>query len=173
MKGIIVYKSRYGSTKQYAEWIAEATGYELSSINNADSIDLKKYDAIVIGSMVLMNKPFLAGWIVEKWEHLSHAKVALFSASGTPGGALEIIKGYQEAIPEEIRNKLTYFSYQGRMDYRRLSVNHKLMMKIGAMIEKNPEAKAQMKHDMKNGVDGVNRENIAELVEWAKSAVAG
>ena len=28
MKGIILYKSKYGATKQYAEWIAEDLGCE-------------------------------------------------------------------------------------------------------------------------------------------------
>ena len=27
MKGIIIYKSKYGATKKYAEWISEATGF--------------------------------------------------------------------------------------------------------------------------------------------------
>ncbi|MGM0421455.1 MAG: hypothetical protein ACQEQG_10785 [Bacillota bacterium] len=29
MKGVIIYKSKYGSTQQYAEWLKEATNFEL------------------------------------------------------------------------------------------------------------------------------------------------
>ena len=27
MNGIIIYKSKYGATKKYAEWLSEATGF--------------------------------------------------------------------------------------------------------------------------------------------------
>ncbi len=30
MQGIIIYKSKYGSTRQYAEWVQSETGFEFS-----------------------------------------------------------------------------------------------------------------------------------------------
>lgn len=33
MSGIILYKSKYGATKQYAEWIAEETGFSCFQID--------------------------------------------------------------------------------------------------------------------------------------------
>ena len=35
MKGIIIYKSKYGSTKKYAEWLKEATGFEMVEADKA------------------------------------------------------------------------------------------------------------------------------------------
>lgn len=32
MKGVIIYKSKYGSTRQYAEWICAETGFELFDV---------------------------------------------------------------------------------------------------------------------------------------------
>ena len=29
MKGIILYKSKYGATKRYAQWLSEETGFEI------------------------------------------------------------------------------------------------------------------------------------------------
>lgn len=31
-KGIILYKSKYGSTKKYAEWLAEECGFDLTGL---------------------------------------------------------------------------------------------------------------------------------------------
>lgn len=36
MSGIILYKSKYGATKQYAEWIAEETGFSCVQIDKAN-----------------------------------------------------------------------------------------------------------------------------------------
>ena len=34
-KGIIIYKSKYGSTKKYAQWLKEATGFEVMEVKKA------------------------------------------------------------------------------------------------------------------------------------------
>ena len=49
MKGIILYKSKYGATKKYADWIAEETGFKSSEITKVKVSDLMPYDVIVIG----------------------------------------------------------------------------------------------------------------------------
>lgn len=35
MKGIILYQSKYGATKKYADWIAAETGYSCVETKNA------------------------------------------------------------------------------------------------------------------------------------------
>ena len=40
MKGIILYKSKYGATKKYADWIAEETGFKSSEITKVKVSDL-------------------------------------------------------------------------------------------------------------------------------------
>ncbi len=49
MSGIILYKSKYGSTKKYAEWIAERTGFECIKTDDADIRKVQKYDVIILG----------------------------------------------------------------------------------------------------------------------------
>ena len=46
MSGIILYKSKYGATKQYADWIAERTGFSCIKTDDADIKDVMKYDAV-------------------------------------------------------------------------------------------------------------------------------
>ena len=36
MKGIILYQSKYGATKKYADWISEATGFECVETKKAN-----------------------------------------------------------------------------------------------------------------------------------------
>ena len=36
MSGIILYKSRYGATKRYADWIAEKTGFSCIKTDDRD-----------------------------------------------------------------------------------------------------------------------------------------
>ena len=49
MKTIVVYKTKYGSTKAYAEWISEELGADVIDVKDADINKLSEYDAIVYG----------------------------------------------------------------------------------------------------------------------------
>jgi len=49
MKGIVIYKSKYGSTRKYAEWISESTGYECVDAGKVNVNDLTAYDTIIFG----------------------------------------------------------------------------------------------------------------------------
>lgn len=48
----VVYKSCHGSTKQYAEWIAEETGADLFNVDDCTGSDMSDYDTIVFGGCI-------------------------------------------------------------------------------------------------------------------------
>lgn len=49
MNTIVIYKSKYGSTKQYANWIGEALSCEVADAKSISVSDLLKYDRIIYG----------------------------------------------------------------------------------------------------------------------------
>ena len=159
MKGAIVYYSNYGSTRQYAEWIAEETGFTLLD-QKSDSVSLDEFDTVVIGSPTLKMEPFLAKWINENWKTLGEKRVFLFSTSGATAEEPGLQAGFRRAFPANVAKRIDYTPLQGRMVWKDLKPMHKLMMRIGSMIEKDPVRKKGMLQD----VDGVDRSAIGPLV---------
>ena len=49
MNAIVVYKTKYGSTKTYAEWIAEELSADIRDAKTVKADDLLKYDTIIYG----------------------------------------------------------------------------------------------------------------------------
>ena len=49
-KAIVIYNSKRGSTKQYAEWIAGELGCTLVSLENLDYGSLGQFDVVIFGS---------------------------------------------------------------------------------------------------------------------------
>ena len=49
MSGIIIYKSKYGSTRKYAEWLKEATGFVMAEAGKIKIGEVAKYDTIIYG----------------------------------------------------------------------------------------------------------------------------
>ncbi len=46
--GIIIYQSKYGATKKYAQWLGEQTGYPCTEVSKADIGEVSKYDTVVL-----------------------------------------------------------------------------------------------------------------------------
>ena len=51
-KAIVIYKSKYGATEQYAKWIAEELGCAAVPVDQFKKAELKDYDTIVYGGGV-------------------------------------------------------------------------------------------------------------------------
>ena len=51
-KYIVIYTSKRGSTKQYAEWIAEDLGCEALPLSDAQRLDLHEYDCVIYGGWI-------------------------------------------------------------------------------------------------------------------------
>lgn len=49
MSGVILYQSKYGAAKRYADWIAEATGFDCIETKKAKIEDVKQYSTIILG----------------------------------------------------------------------------------------------------------------------------
>ena len=51
-KTIVIYKSKYGTTKKYAEWLAEELECPAVSIDDFKRSELKNYDKVIYGGAV-------------------------------------------------------------------------------------------------------------------------
>ena len=49
MNGIILYQSKYGATKKYADWLSEATQFPCVETKKANIAQVKAYDVIILG----------------------------------------------------------------------------------------------------------------------------
>lgn len=162
MKGIIIYKGKYGATAQYAAWLAESLGLPVVDIDQRAPGDLSAYDYIIIGSPVYVGKLLLRDWMHKNASILQSKKVFLFIVSS----AANDDKPRQEAmtkanIPDEMAKGYSIYFAQGRVIVDKLSWSDKLMVKIGAFLEKDPQKKAVMRR----GFDGMKRENIDPLIK--------
>ena len=78
MSGIILYQSKYGATKRYADWLAEETGFPCVETRKAKIGEVKGYDTIILGVGIyasgIAGLPFLKKHIDE----LKEKKIIVF-----------------------------------------------------------------------------------------------
>ena len=162
LKILVAYQSKYGSTKQYAEWIQQDIKSDLVNITNEGKPPLAEYDIIVMGGYIRAGNIVIAPFVKDHWSVLKTKKFVLFTTSGTPPHHAKIRISYEKSFPEEIRKEIKYFPLSGRISITDLTFFDKRLMAIGKMLERD-EA---LKKDMGKDFDGVRRENLLPLLEY-------
>ncbi len=168
MNGIVIYRSSYGSTKQYAEWIAEEAGF--STYDSRDrAIPWDEAETIVIGCPIIANKPFLAGWLEKNWDRMKDKNVVLFTTSGADPAHAPVQEWIEASISEAMRSAMAVFPLAGRFRFADMNGLHKAMLRIGAILFRSDDIKNQIK----NPVDGVSKESLSELLVHVRQVGGG
>ena len=130
MKNIaVVYKSIYGSTKRYAEWIAaelNASIFESSSVGPSQLMD---YDVVVYGGGLYASG--ISG-ISLVTKNPCRELVVFTVGAGNPNHT-----DYSSILAKnfcpEMLSKIKVFHLHGGIDYQKLGIVHRIMM---AMMKK-------------------------------------
>jgi menaquinone-dependent protoporphyrinogen IX oxidase len=160
MKGIIIYKGKYGATEQYANMLAGSTQFELSTPDKVGEDDLDRYDCVVLGSSVYIGKLQLKEWLGEHAGPLRKKRLFIFIVCGTkPDDKEKLDQIIRQNIPAELKSVAKIFFLRGRMNKKNLSFLDGLLLRMGAFFTKNPADKKNMLTDY----DEVSRKNLQPI----------
>ena len=175
MKTIVIYKSKYGSTKDYAKWIAEELSCDAVEVSKIKADDLSEYDNIVYGGGLYAEVIAGVSIITKNMEKLKDKKIAIFTTGLTPPDCrdyydnLVIKKNFKNGVSSNIK----LFNYPGKMILSELSLVHRTAIKTLKKIMSEKKEPTEMEKMLINlcDLDGdfSNRGLIGELVEYAKS----
>lgn len=130
MKTIIVYYSKYGSTRDYAEWLAAETGAEAVPLAKAKQLDLSACDAVVFGCPYYAFRLKIAGFVRAWLPKLAGKKVAFFAVGGEEPSSPDCRKVYDRTFSEEARAAMRFFYFPGRITIGRMGLIDRLVMKL-------------------------------------------
>lgn len=156
MKILIAYKTKNGSTGEYASFLSEELkANSLIELNKVTNKDLESHDLIIIGSRTYMGIIQAQKFLKKNWDILKNKKLYLFSVGLIPWEKEESRKSF-EMIPEYIRNSLIgYRKLPGRINLD----NHNFLEKL------------ILKQFKVGNIDLVKRENVLDIVSDIKKLV--
>ena len=83
-KGIILYQSKYGATKKYADWLMEETGFDCTATKNAKIETVRNYDVIILGGGVYASGIAGLQFLKKNINQLTDKKIAVFAVGASP-----------------------------------------------------------------------------------------
>ena len=179
MRILVTYASKYGTTKRYAQWIAEDLACDLRDSREVNAELLKSYDILIHGGGLYAGGLSGIQTIVKNYDAISNKRIILFSCGladpEDPENVAHIEAGLEKVLTPEMREKIRQFHLRGGIDYSRLGLTHKAMMAMlrTVMLKKgydNLRSEDQMMLDTYGGtVDFTNRESLAPLLNFVRS----
>ena len=140
MKGIILYKSKYGAAKQYAEWIAKRSGFPCIRTDDADIKKVSEYDVIILSGGIYASGIAGLSFLKKNISRLKDKKILVFCCGASPfePDAFEAIvqhnfKGGLSGIP--------CFYGRGAFDMNKMTFADRTLCKMlrKAVSGKNPD----------------------------------
>ncbi|HEY8969763.1 MAG TPA: flavodoxin domain-containing protein [Puia sp.] len=147
MNGIVLYRSRNGATRQYADWIGTALRLPVIDPERVDETLLAAADFLLIGTSVYYGELTLRDWLKENVPGLVHKKLFFFIVCAPSPDVSKHGQIIMDNIPGPLlRPSTDIFFLPGRW-----------------MLD--PASKEASSQD----IDAVKKENIAGLLEAVRS----
>lgn len=173
MESVIIYGSKYGSAKRYAE--------ALSKKLNIDYLDYrtinrgKKYDVLIyVGSLY-------AGGVIglkktlNNYPSISDSKVFIITVGIADPNNTENVENIKNSLykqlPKNLNKNIILFHLRGDLDYSKLNIKHKIMMKLVyeqakkvPLVQQNEETKTFIStYNKKN--EFINYDSLEQVVD--------
>lgn len=133
MKVLVVYASKTGFTKRYAEHLGERIHADVCPVEEVEHKELSTfddYDAIVYGGWAMAGKISKSEWFIQNIQRWEGKKLILFCVGATPSEAEKEIKEAMEHVATpEVREKARIFYLPGGLNYDKMTWPMKLGMK--------------------------------------------
>jgi len=177
-KVLIIYYSKYGTTKQYSEWIAADLEGDIYNINNFKNINLANYNTIILGSGLYAGNIKGINLLIKNYENIKNKKIVIFTCGladySKPKNINEIYKRIENVVPKEILQNIKIFYLRGGINYKKLSLIHKIMMwMLKNMVAKNKkenidEEDIAFLETYGKTLDFTNKDTVSDIITYCK-----
>lgn len=141
-KTIILYKSSTGFTKWYAEQIAAALSCPLLPLKEASAARLSGCDTVIFGSRAHAGRIDSFDKAKALVKQSGVPKLVLFVTGATPNTAEAIVnKFWADNLSAGELSSLPHFYMQSGLNYEKMSLPDRLMMKAAATMMKKKKDK--------------------------------
>lgn len=170
MKNIVVYKSKTGYTKTYAQWIGQTLNCQIMTLKESRKIDLSSYDNVIYGGSLYASGVLGLKEVIKRSDC---ASIIVFAVGATPN-----IEGLEEALTQKNSDKgkdFKLFYLRGGFDFNKLNSLDRFLMKLmkKSIERKNDKDLTPDERGMlaafTRPVDFTNKDKIQPLIDYIHS----
>ena len=173
-KTIVIYKTKYGATKTYAQWIADELGCSAVNAKEIKPDDLLQYDTIIYGGGLYAEIINGVTLITKNISKLEGKQLIVYTTGITP---LDVRDYYDKMVIEknfkgDVRDKVKVFNFTGKMVLDELSFVHRTALKSLKKLMSSKETPTEMEKLLIDLCDAdgdfCDKAQIEGLLEFAR-----
>ncbi len=174
MNPIVIYKTKYGSTKTYAQWIGTALRCPVRDAKEVKVEELGEYDTVIYGGGLYAEVINGVTLITKNMEKLQGKKLVVYTTGITP---LKYRDYYDKMVIEknfkpDTREKIKVFNFMGKMILDELSPVHRTALKTLKKLMSSKKDPTEMEQLLVTLCDAdgdfSEKDAINELLEYVK-----
>lgn len=175
MKIVVIYKSKTGYTRKYAEWISEALSADIFEAGKVDVHMLTQYDAIVYGGSLYVSGIVGVKLITENMDKLKDKKLVVFATGASPWRDEVITEVLDKNFTQEQQKFIKFFYLRGGFNYSKLNLIDKFLMTLLKFKIKSKKKEALSSDEIgmlavyDKPVDYTVKNRIDEIVTYVNS----
>ena len=176
---VVIYESKYGFTKRYAQWLAKALACPVFEKKRFQSQDFALYDTIIYGGGLYAGGVSGIKLLTENYHALAEKHVILFTCGladpNVPENVEHIRQALSTVLSADMLEKIEIFHLRGGINYTKLSFLHKAMMAMLRKMLLKKDLTALSSEDKElletygKFVDFTDEKSIGEIVEYARA----
>lgn len=172
MKNIaVIYKSKYGATKQYAMWIAKELDAPLLEASTIDPSQLDMFDVIIYGGGLYAGRINGIELVMK-----SHCELLVIFSVGLANPKNEDYSAMVDSyFTQDLLSKTKVFHLLGSINYKKLSIVHRgMMVMVKSRLRKKEESEWSGEDRLfletyGTKVSFINKNTIGPLVAFIKN----
>jgi len=173
MNIIVIFNSKTGFTKRYAEWIAEELACDTLPYKDFTSDAVSGKDVVIFGTRIHAGIVEHLNKIKTYFNNPAKQKFIVFATGGTPNEAESVINNiWVNNLSESERKTIPHFYMQSGLNYEKMGFIDKKLMKMAAWFmgkKKNKnDHEAGHAQAIQKSYDVAKKERIFPLVCYVK-----
>lgn len=138
-KGIIIYKSKYGATKKYVDWLIEETKFDCIKTSIAKMKDIEKYNTVILCGGIYASGIAGLSFFRKNYDELKNKKLAIFCVGASPFEEQAFKEIKVRNLKEDLKSVPTFYG-RGAWDEENMSFKNIILCKMlqKAIAKKDP-----------------------------------
>lgn len=173
-KGIIIYKSKYGATEKYANWLSKETNFDCIINKSIDINKILQYDIIIFAGGIYASGIAGLTFLKKNFAHFANKKIAVLCVGASPFEEKAFEEIYKHNFNGSLNGIPCYYG-RGSWDESLMSFKDKTLCKLlqKAVSKQSPDTYEPWQKALMCAVgqtcDWTDKKYLNPLIEWINS----
>lgn len=170
---VVIYQSKYGATKRYAEWLAEELSCDLIETKKAVIEKIEKYNVIILGGGIYATGIAGISFLKKYYERLKDKKIIVFAVGASPYDEKTMLALKEHNFKAELSH-IPCFYCRGAWNEEIMSWTDRTLCKLlkKAIAKKDPATyepwETALMEAIGSNCDWMDKKYIEQIVEYVR-----